>query len=75
MMVNHVIVGIMVKRLTTATTDEFLTTQEAAEYLNVKSEVMRNYLWERKFTKYKFKSLTLLSIEELADWKEYHSTG
>jgi excisionase family DNA binding protein len=72
---NHVIMGVMVKRLTTATTDDFLTTQEAAEYLNVKPEVIRNYLWEGKLTKYKFKNLTLLSIEELTDWKEYRSTG
>ena len=43
--------------------------------MNVKPEVIRNYLWEGKLTKYKFKNLTLLSIEELTDWREYRSTG
>ena len=63
----------MLKRLNTASTENFLTTEEAANYLGVKPGVVRNYLWAGKLTTYKFKTLTLLSIKELSERKEYRS--
>lgn len=63
------------KRLNAASTNDFLSTEEAADYLKVKPTVVRNYLWEGKLTTYKFKTLTLLSREELDDWKKHRSTG
>ena len=63
------------KRLNAASTEDFLSTEEAADYLKVKPTVVRNYLWEGKLTTYKFKTLTLLSREELDDWKKHRSTG
>ena len=63
------------KKLNAASTEDFLSTEEAADYLKVKPTVVRNYLWEGKLTTYKFKTLTLLSREELDDWKKHRSTG
>jgi len=63
------------KRLNAASTEDFLSTEEAADYLEVKPTVVRNYLWEGKLTTYKFKTLTLLSRQELDDWKKHRSTG
>ncbi|MDH4081472.1 MAG: helix-turn-helix domain-containing protein [Nitrospira sp.] len=65
----------MMKRLNAASTEDFLSTEEAADYLEVKPTVVRNYLWEGKLTTYKFKTLTLLSRQELDDWKKHRSTG
>ncbi len=66
---------IMIRKLNAASTEDFLSTEEAADYLGIKPTVVRNYLWEGKLTTYKFKNLTLLSREELDDWKEHRSTG
>ena len=67
--------SIMIRKLNAASTEEFLSTEEAADYLGIKPTVVRNYLWEGKLTTFKFKNLTLLSREELDDWKEHRSTG
>ena len=72
MILYHLLLG-MIKRhktLNTATTDDFLSTEEAAQFLKVKPTVIRNYLCNGKFTTYKFKTLTLLSAEELTAWKQ-----
>ena len=61
------------KTLNTATTEDFLSTEEAAQFLKVKPTVIRNYLCDGKFTTYKFKNLTLLSVEELTTWKDKRS--
>ena len=67
--------NIMIRKLNAASTEDFLSTEEAADYLGIKPTVVRNYLWEGKLTTFKFKNLTLLSREELDDWKEHRSTG
>ena len=61
------------KQLNVASTENFLSTEEAAQFLKVKPTAIRNYLWEGKLTTYKFKTLTLLSIEELRAWKDHRS--
>jgi excisionase family DNA binding protein len=59
----------MIKTLNVASTEDFFSTEEAADYLGVKPAVVRNYLWEGRFTTYKFKTLTLLSKEELGKYR------
>ena len=63
----------MIKKLNFASTEDYFSTEEAAEFLGIKESVLRNYLWQGKFTTYKFKKLTLLEIDELKTWKEYRS--
>ena len=48
---------------------KFLTIEEAATELNVKPTAIRNYLYAGKLTTYKFKTLTLLRIDEVEAWK------
>lgn len=67
--------NIMIRKLNAASTEDFLSTEEAAAYLEIKPTVVRNYLCEGKLTTYKFKTLTLLSLEELDAWKERRSMG
>lgn len=62
-----------IRRINQPSTDDFLTTDEAADYLNVKPTVIRNYLAEGKLTTCKFKTYTLLDIKELKDWKDHRS--
>jgi len=62
-----------IRRINRPSTDDFLTAEEAAKYLDVKSTVIRNYLAEGKLTTFKFKTYTLLDIKELKDWKDYRS--
>ncbi len=52
-----------------ASVDEFLSIPEAAQMLGIKESAVRNYLSLDRFTTYKFKSLTLLKIDELRAWK------
>lgn len=53
------------KRLRQADDCEFLTCDEAAQVLGVKPTAIRNYLNLAKMTTYKFKTLTLIKVEEL----------
>ena len=61
------------KYLHAASTSEYMTTDEAADFLNVKPTVIRNYLAEGKLQPYKFKTLTLLKVDELKEWKATRS--
>ncbi len=58
-----------VHRLERAKASDYLTTEEAAERLRIKNSAIRNYLYEGKLTTYKFKTLTLLKVEEIEHWK------
>jgi excisionase family DNA binding protein len=58
------------KELKQANSQDFLTVEEAANELGIKSNAIRNYLCADKFTTYKFKNLTLLKVEEVENWKE-----
>jgi excisionase family DNA binding protein len=58
------------KQLRAAEQGDFLTTDEAARALGIKSAAIRNYLYAGKLTTYKFKSLTLLSRQEVEAWKK-----
>ncbi len=49
--------------------DEYLSIDEAAAYLGVKETAIRNYLSLGKLKTYKFKSLTLLKLTDLDQWK------
>lgn len=58
-----------VEHLSKAVIDQYLTVDEASEWLGVKAPVLRNYLYQDKLTTYKFKTLTLLSKREVQQWK------
>ena len=49
--------------------DDYLSIEEAATLLEIKEGAIRNYLSLGKFVGYKLKSLTLLKLEELKQWK------
>jgi excisionase family DNA binding protein len=50
--------------------EKYLTVEEAAEELGIKSNAIRNYLCAEKLTTYKFKTLTLLRSDEVEGWKQ-----
>lgn len=50
--------------------DKFLTAEEAANLLGIKVGAIRNYLSEGRLTTFKFKTLTLLKIEEIKEWRK-----
>lgn len=60
----------MAKELKQPNADEYLTVEEAAKELKIRSGAIRNYLWEGKLTTYKFKTLTLVSKAEIEEWKK-----
>jgi len=49
---------------------DYFTTEEAAGTLGIKSAAVRNYLYSGKLTTYKFKTLTLLSRDEIEAWRK-----
>ncbi len=58
------------KELKTVDGSEYFTIKEAAKILGIEANSIRNYLSWGKITAYKFKSLTLISREEIERWKE-----
>ncbi len=58
-----------IEHLSKAVADQYLTVDEASEWLEIKPTVLRNYLYQDKLTTYKFKTLTLLSKREVEHWK------
>ena len=63
-----------ITELKKADADKYLTIEEASEELQVKANALRNYLYDGKLTTYKFKTLTLLSRDEVESWKERRRT-
>jgi excisionase family DNA binding protein len=59
-----------VHKLTRADDGSYLTIDEAARELGIKTTAIRNYLYQEKLTTYKFKTMTLLSANEVSAWKE-----
>jgi len=59
-----------VKQLKQVNDADFFTVEEAATELGIKTTAIRNYLYDEKLTTYKFKTLTLVSKEEIEAWKE-----
>jgi len=59
-----------IQRLTRVDDGSYLTIDEAAKELRIKTTAIRNYLYEGKMTTYKFKTMTLLSANEVQAWKE-----
>jgi excisionase family DNA binding protein len=57
------------KQLNKPDTDEYLTVDEAANELGIKTNAIRNYLYLGKLTTHKFKNLTLLDANEINNWK------
>ena len=57
-------------RLKQVDESDFLTVDEAAKALGIKPTAIRNYLTWEKLTRYKFKTLTLVSKMEVDKWKE-----
>lgn len=60
----------MIKHINKPDEKEFFTVDEAAKELGIKQTAIRNYLYEEMMTTYKFKTLTLLSKQEVEKWKE-----
>jgi excisionase family DNA binding protein len=60
----------MAKELKLVNAAEYLTVEEAAKDLGINPGAIRNYLWEEKLTTFKFKTLTLVSKEEVDRWKK-----
>ncbi len=58
-----------IQHLHTVEADKYLTVEEASAELNVKPTVLRNYLYQGKFTTFKFKTLTLLRKRDIEEWK------
>jgi len=58
------------KHLKDANESDYLTTEEAAQTLGIKSAAIRNYLYSGKLTTYKFKTLTLLGRREIEAWRK-----
>ena len=59
-----------VKELKQANVADYFTVDEAANALGIKPTAIRNYLTWGKMTTYKFKTLTMVSKEEVESWKE-----
>jgi len=57
------------KQLKQVNGSEYLTVEEAASALGIKTTAIRNYLYLGKFTTVKFKGLTLLDAKEVSGWK------
>jgi hypothetical protein len=49
---------------------DYFTVDEAAQALGIKPTAIRNYLYWGYFTTFKFKTFTLLSRQEVEQWKE-----
>ena len=62
-----------VRKLLKVDDANYLSTEEAAESLGIKPTAIRNYLCEGKLKTYKFKTLTLLSADEVHSWKSKRS--
>jgi excisionase family DNA binding protein len=58
------------KQLNKPDSNDYLTVDEAAKELGIKSTAIRNYLTWGKMTTHKFKTLTLISREEIEEWKK-----
>jgi excisionase family DNA binding protein len=58
------------KTLKRADAESYLTVDEAAKELGLKTTVVRNYLYEGKLPAYKFKTLTLLKADDVEAWKD-----
>ena len=55
---------------TIAREDEYLNIDEASRFLGITNGSVRNYLTWGWLTTYKFKTLTLLSKQELIEWQK-----
>lgn len=58
------------KQLNKPDLNEFLTVDEAAKELGIKPTAIRNYLTWGKMTTHKFKTLTLISRQEIEEWRK-----
>jgi excisionase family DNA binding protein len=57
------------RELTNININEFLTVEESAKFLGIKESAVRNYLSLGRLITYKVKSLTLLKVDDLKNWK------
>lgn len=58
-----------IKTLKQVNGSDYLTVDEAADELGIKTNAIRNYLYLGKLTTHKFKNLTLLDAKEIDNWK------
>ncbi len=61
---------IKTKVIQTADASHYFTVDEAATILGIKPTAIRNYLTWGKMLACKFKTLTLISREEIERWKD-----
>ena len=62
-----------VKEIKIATDSTTLSVERAAEELDIKPSVMRNYLSQGLFTTLKFQGYTFVDMHEIERWKEERS--
>lgn len=63
-----------IKQLKSISNGEYITVEEAAHQLEMKTSTVRTYLWSGRFCTYKFKNLTLLDAKEVQQWKVDHQS-
>lgn len=51
---------------------DYLSVEEVSQFLGVKPNAIRNYLYLNYFTTYKFKTLTLIKRKEVIEWRKIH---
>ena len=56
--------------LNTVNGSNYQSVSEASDTLGIKESAIRNYLYAGKLTTYKFKELTLLSKNEIENWRD-----
>ena len=61
---------IKTKVIQSADASHYFTVDEAANLLGIKPTAIRNYLSWGKMIAYKFKTLTLISKEEIERWRD-----
>jgi hypothetical protein len=61
-----------VKNLTIATPTTAISVREASKRLNIEMSVMRNYLYEGRFTTLKYQGYTFIDPKEVENWKQHH---
>ena len=54
----------------TAKDTSYFTVKEAADELGINTQTVRDYLVRGIFKTYKFKTLTLISRQEVEEWKQ-----
>jgi len=64
-----------IKTLKSVDNGRYISVMEAAHQLGVQSATVRTYLWLGRLTTFKFKTMTLLDVGEVKQYKEKLHAG